>query len=125
MWTTPGAEPVGEAFEVGLVDGIQYLGCCPLDEFVLQHGDSDGPLPSIRFRYVNPSYRPRAVRSATESLGEVLEIPLQVFSVVTPRLAVDPRRGFPFHAQICLAETVNGVYVVPERRELYPPISTR
>src|SRR2546423_1926078 len=43
-------ETVGEAEEVGLVDGVKYLDGRPLDYFVLQRRDSEWPLPPVRHR---------------------------------------------------------------------------
>jgi hypothetical protein len=43
----PGPEPVGEAPEVRLVDGIEYLDDGPLDDLVLQRGDGGFILPLL------------------------------------------------------------------------------
>jgi len=48
----PRPEPVGETAEVHLVDGVQHLDDGPLDDFVLQRGDAERPLPPVRLRDV-------------------------------------------------------------------------
>src|ERR1043166_5209868 len=46
------SEPVAEAEEVLLVDGIQHRDGCPLDNLVLQGRDCERALFSVRLRYV-------------------------------------------------------------------------
>src|SRR6267154_373830 len=54
MRAAPGPEPVREPEEVFLVDRIQH-GCHrPLDDLVLQGGDCQRALPTIRLGYVDP-----------------------------------------------------------------------
>ena len=49
-----GPEPIGEAEEVLLVDGVERLDDCPLENLVLQHGDAERPLPPERPAQVGP-----------------------------------------------------------------------
>jgi hypothetical protein len=44
-----GPEPIGEAEEVLLVDGVEHLDDCPLEDLVLQRGDAERPLPPSAF----------------------------------------------------------------------------
>jgi hypothetical protein len=48
MWAAPWSEPVGEAEEVLLVDGVEHLDDGPLDDLVLQRGDAERPQPPVR-----------------------------------------------------------------------------
>ena len=61
MRAAPRPEPVGEAQEVRLVDGVEHLDDRPLDDLVLQRGDAERPLPPVRLRDVRPPRRPRPV----------------------------------------------------------------
>src|SRR5258708_549254 len=51
----PGPEPIGEAEEVRLVDGIENLHHRTLDNLIFQRGDAERALPSVRFRDVDTS----------------------------------------------------------------------
>ena len=55
----PGPEPVREPEEVFLVDRVQHRDRGPLDDLVLQGGDRQRPLPSVRLRYVPSAGRQR------------------------------------------------------------------
>jgi hypothetical protein len=84
-----------EPEEVGLVDSVQYLDDGALDNLVFHHGNTERPLPPVRLRDEHPPNRLRPVRPSPQPIREVLEILLQFFSVVLPRLAVDAGRGLP------------------------------
>ena len=100
MLAAPRSEPVREAEEVRLVDGVQHLDRGPLDDLVLQRGHADRPLPPVGLGDVHPPNRLRSVRSALQPFGEVLEIALQRLAVVPPRLAVHARRGFLLQSEV-------------------------
>jgi len=55
MRATPWPESVGEAQEVHLVDGVEYLDDGPLNDLVLQRGDAERPRPPVRLRDVRPA----------------------------------------------------------------------
>jgi site-specific DNA recombinase len=57
----PRSEPVGEAPEILLVDGIEHLDDGPLDNLVFQRGDAERPQPPVRLRDVHPPTRFRPV----------------------------------------------------------------
>ena len=48
MRAAPRPEPVGEAQEVRLVDGVEHLDDGPLDDLVLQRGDGEFILPLLQ-----------------------------------------------------------------------------
>jgi len=122
MRPTARPEPVGEAFEVGFIDGLQHLGGRTLDKLVLQRRHTQGPLPSIRLGDVYPPNRLRPVRSAPQSVREVPEAALQILAVRLPRLSVDARCRVPLQGEVRGPQPFNVVNVVPERGELQPLI---
>ena len=104
----PRSEPVREAEEVGLVDGVQHLDRGPLDDFVFQRGHAERPLPPVGLRDVHPTNRLRSVRPPLQPLGEVLEVVLQCLAVVPPRLAIHARRGVPLQREVRRPQCVRG-----------------
>jgi len=50
MRLAPWPEPVGEAQEVHLINGVQHLGDGTLDDLVFQRGYAERPLPPVRLR---------------------------------------------------------------------------
>ena len=125
MRAAPRPEPVREAEEVGLVDGVQHLDRRALDDLVLQRGNAERPLPPVGLGDVRPLDRLRSVRPALQPSGEVLEVLLQGLPVVLPRLAVDPGRGVPLQREVRRPQVLDVVDVVQERREphLLVPLS--
>jgi len=91
MLASARAESIREIHEVHFVDGIQYLDSRPLDDLVLQCRHAERTLPPVAFWYVCPTHRLRVIRSSLQSMGEVLEILLEVLCVVPPRLSVHAR----------------------------------
>ena len=57
--------------------------------------------------------------------GEVLEVRLQILSVVPPRLPIDARRRVPLQGEVGGAQPLDGVDVVQERGEPLLPILVR
>jgi hypothetical protein len=49
VWTASGSKAIREAEEVGLIDGIQDLSDCSLDNLVLKSRNAERPLTAIRF----------------------------------------------------------------------------
>jgi hypothetical protein len=88
---TPRTEPGGEAKEVFLIDGIQYLDHRTLDDFVLQGRDAQRPLPTIRFGYVHPSRGLSSVRPGLQPLIQAFDPHFLVFMEVLPDFAVHSR----------------------------------
>src|ERR1019366_877216 len=54
--------PFGEERKIHLVDGVEHLDDGPLDDLILQRGNSERPLPPVRLRDVHPPRGPRPVR---------------------------------------------------------------
>jgi len=48
MLTAPKPEPVREAQEILLIDRVEHFRHCPLDDFVLQCGDTQRALAPVR-----------------------------------------------------------------------------
>ena len=117
MRAAPRPESVGEAEKVSLVDRVQHLNRRALDELVFQRGDAQRPLPPVGLGDVRPLDRLRSIRPSRQPSREVPEVLLQGLPVVLPRLTVDPRRRLPLQRVVGLAQMVDVVDVVQERRE--------
>jgi len=89
-----------KAEKVCFVNGVQHLDRGPLDDLVLQHRHSKRSLPPVGLGDIHPTHRLRSVRSSLQPFGKVLEIPLQFFSVVPPRLPVYTWRGFLLQREV-------------------------
>ena len=85
----PRPEPVGEAEEVRLVDGVQHLHHRPLDDLVLQRGDAERPLPAVGLGDVLPPRRLRPVGTPLYASVQVSEVALETRLVLVPGDAVD------------------------------------
>ena len=118
----PRSEPVREAAEVRLVDGVQHLARRALDDLVLQCGHAERPEPPIGLWDVHPPNRLRAVRPPLQPGGQVLEVGLQVLPVVPPRLAVHPWCRLPLETEVGRPEPGRIVDMVQERREPLLPV---
>ena len=66
MLAAPWPESIREAEEVRFVDGVEHLDGRTLDDFVLQRGKPERPLPPVVLRDVHPTYRLRSVCSALQ-----------------------------------------------------------
>ena len=69
--TTPRAEPERAGKEYLLIDGLHQKNQRPLNDAVLDRGDSERPFPSIPFGNVDPANRNRTVRFRLELLLEL------------------------------------------------------
>ena len=78
MRAPPGSKPVAEAEEVFLVDRVQHRRRRPLDDLVLQRGDRQRSLSSVRLGYVDPPARRRPIRSPMDPRMQVLELAPEV-----------------------------------------------
>ena len=117
MLVAPRPESIGEAEKVRLIDAIQDQYQGTLDHLVLERGDPEWPLRSVGFRDVHPSDWLCSVRSSSQARGEVFEVALQLLSVALPRCPVDSRCRVPLEAKVRLAQGLDVVNVVQERRE--------
>jgi hypothetical protein len=118
-------ESVREAEKVLLVDGVQHLDDGALDDFVLQRGNAERPLPPVRLRDVRSPDRTRSKRAPLEAGGQVAEVDLQHLTVMLPRLAVDARRRISCQPEIGRAEPLDVIDVVQQRREPLFPVPFR
>src|SRR5437016_10669122 len=117
MLASPGSEPVRKTEKIRFVDGVQHLDRGPLDDLVLQHRHSERSLPPVGLGDIHPTHRLRSVRSSLQPFGKVLEIPLQFFPVVPPRLPVHARRGFLLQTEVSHAQRFRVIDVVQKRCE--------
>jgi hypothetical protein len=111
-----GPEPVGEAEEVCLVDGVQHHDGGTLDDLVLQGGDRQRPQPAVRLRDVRPARRLRSIRSPVDPFVQVCELALEPRLVVLPRHPVHAGGRFALERVKRHPQRV-GVDVVEERGE--------
>jgi hypothetical protein len=77
MRTTPGPEPVGQAPKIHLVDCVKHLDDGPLNDLVLQRGNTQRPQPPVRLRYIGPPARLGPVAPRPHPLVQVLKVGLQ------------------------------------------------
>jgi hypothetical protein len=69
MGISPRSESIRETKEVDFVDGGQHFGNRPLDNLVLQYGNTYRSLSTVCFGYVYPLDRLRSVRPAYQTTG--------------------------------------------------------
>ena len=112
----PRPEPVGEAEEVLLVNGVQYLDHRPLDDLVLQGGDAERSLPPVWLRYVHPARGARPVGTAVHPAEQVFEVRPEILPVGGPRHLIHPRSGLRADRRVGRPQAVE-VDVVQQRRE--------
>jgi len=112
----PWPEPVGEAEKVLLVDGVEHLDDGPLDDLVLQRGDTERPLPPVSLRDVHPPRRHCPVGAVVDPLVQVPEVGLQVLAVGPPCQPVHPRCG-PLAQRLIGRPQAFQINMVQQRRE--------
>src|SRR6266404_6048134 len=117
MLAAPWSEPVRKSKKIRFVDSVQHLDRRTLDDLVFQRRDSERSLPPVGLRDKHSTHRLRSVRSSLQPFGKVLEIPLQFFSVMPPRLPVHTRRGFLLQSEVGHAQCFQVVDVVQKRCE--------
>jgi hypothetical protein len=100
-------EAITEAEEVALVNLIQYGDHGPLDDFIFQRRNPEGPLAPIRLRDVLPADGVSTIRLAVDPVMEVVETLLQVLPIFLPGLPVDPWSGITLEREVCLPQTVH------------------
>src|SRR4029077_16870992 len=122
MLASPWSEPIRITEKVRFVDSIQHLDRRALDDLVFQRRNSERSLPPVGLGDIHSTHWLRSVRSSLQPFGKVLEIPLQFFSVVPPRLPVHARRGFLLQTEVSHAQRFQVVDVAQKRREPQLPI---
>src|SRR5215467_6084168 len=117
MLAAPGSEPVRKAEKIRFVDGIQHRDRRGLYDLVFQRRESKRSLPPVSLGDVYPTHRLGSVRSAFQSMGEILEVFLASLAVVPPRLPVHAGRGFLLQRVVSPAQRLQVVDMVQKRRE--------
>src|SRR5207244_6024393 len=111
MRAATGPEPVRKAFEVGLVNLVEYRHHSLLDDLVLQCCDAQGALPPIGLRYVDSSRRLCPIRSTMHPTVQISESIFQSGFILLPLHAIESWRGLTLQcveavAKKCDAEVV-------------------
>ena len=122
---TPRPEPVVESVELRLVDRIEdLLHHRPLDDLVLQRGNTQLSHAPVRLRYLYPPDRSRPVRSTVYAVLQVKQPLGQFVPVLAPRHPVHARGRIPLQREIrCLQRLRRDV--VQQRGQLLPRILLR
>jgi hypothetical protein len=107
MLPAPRPKAITEAEEVALVDLIQYGNHGPLDDFVFQGRNAEGPLAPIRLRDVLPADGLSTIRLAVDPMMEVMETLLQVLPIFLPGLPINPWGGITLERVVCLPQTID------------------
>ena len=90
-----------------------------LNKLVFERRDAERSLPPVRLGDVHPTHRFGPVRSALQSMGEVLEIFLKGLAVVPPRLPVYTGCRLPLQLRVSKPQGVDPVDVMHQSGELY------
>src|SRR5882762_5243861 len=117
MLAAPWPEPVRKIEKVSFVDSIQHLDRRALDDFVFQRRVPERSLPPVGLWDKYPTHRLRSVRPSLQPFGQILEIHLQLLTVMPPRLPVHAWRGFLLQTEVGHAQCFQAIDVVQERRE--------
>src|SRR5579863_4846906 len=117
MLAAPWSEPIRKTEKIRFIDSVQHLDRRALDDFVFQRRYSERSLPPVGLRDIHPTHRLGSIRSSLQPFGKVLEIPLQLLTVVPPRLPVHAWRGFLLQSEVGHAQRFQVVDVVQKRRE--------
>ena len=116
MLAAPWPEPIREPEEIFLVDRVQHLDHRALDDLVLQRGDAQRALPSIRLGDVPPPRWQRPVAPPVDAPVQVLEFVLKPLPVLLPRHPAHPGGRFRFEPEIGLPRQID-IDVVEQRGE--------
>jgi hypothetical protein len=106
----------GESPKRRLVDGVPHLHRGPLDAVLCQGRETDGPLAAIRLRDGDPHDGTRVGPPSLAAVRDVPPVCLQVFSLRLPGLSSNARSRLTVESLRRLAEAVDGIDRVPERR---------
>src|SRR5215471_7322964 len=119
MRAAPRPETIRESQEVLFINCVQHLDRGTLDDFVFQRGNAEWAKLTrfTHLREVDSTNRSRSVRSSLESMGEILEVGLEILAVVLPGLAVHARGSILLNRKISCSQSFDVVDVVEERGE--------
>src|SRR5436309_1055432 len=114
---SPRPETVREFGKVLFVDRVHHLHRRPLDNLVLQRRYAERSHPPVAFQDEPSPYWLGPIRSSLQSMGEVLEIVLQLLSVVSPRLSIHAGGRILLQLLVCVLQHLWIVDVVEQRGE--------
>src|SRR5260370_599384 len=123
MLASPRTVSIREIGKVLFVDGIHNLHRGPLDNLVLQRRHAERSHPPVALGYESPAHRLGSIRSSLQSMGKILEVRLEVLSVVLPRLPIHAGRRFLLQSEVSELQHFQVVDVVEQRGESLPLIS--
>src|SRR3984893_1387255 len=89
----PRSVSIRKAKKIFLVDGLQNVHDCLLDDLVLQTQNAEWPLGAVRLRDVCPSGRARPIAAPMHSLVQVFQFLFERFSIGLPCHAIDSGRS--------------------------------
>src|ERR1700674_5834824 len=114
----PRSESIREAEKILLVDGLQNVHDCLLDDLVLQAQNAQWPLGAVRLRDVCPSGRAGPIAAPMHSLVQVLQFLFERFSIGLPCHAIDAGRSVTREREIAPLQEIGGD-VMQQCREPY------
>ena len=115
-------ESIREPEEVFLVDRVQHRNRRSLDDLVLESGDREWALSTVRLRYVHSPAWQRPVRSSVESRVQVLEIAPEGRLVLRPCQPIHAGSGVLFEFVEGVLKPVDGEMVEERGELLLPPL---
>ena len=110
-------EAVAEPQKVCFPDRVQHLDHRALDDLVLQRGNAERPLPSVRLGDIHPPRRQRPIGAAVNAVLEILEPRLEICAVFPSPHPVHSSRRLPLQRLVGIPQQVD-IDVMEERREL-------
>jgi hypothetical protein len=113
---------VREAEPRWLVHGVEHLDRRPLNDLVFQRRLAAGPLAPISLGAVDRLDRGRLVRSPLEPVRPVPPVGVELLAVGGPWLAIQARCCLVLEAVVGLPQAVDGVDMMPQRRQPFPPL---
>src|SRR5262245_6513818 len=107
MGTASGAETVGEAQEIDLVDLVEDRHHGLLDDLVLQGRDAQRTLPAVGLRDVSPFRRLRPIGARVDPPMQVRQAIVEAVLVLLPGHAVHPRGCVPLEGKEAVPEQID------------------
>src|SRR5215470_14142283 len=104
MRAATGPEPIRKAFEVHLVNLVEYGHHGLLNDFVLQRRDAQRPLSTVGLRYVDSSRGLSPICSTMNTAVQIRDAIFQSVPILLPRYAIHSRRSLPLQSVITVPE---------------------
>src|SRR5437899_2867373 len=117
MLAPPWPESVRKPQEVHFVNRVQYLDGGALDDLVFQHGYSKRSFPPVRLLDIGTPNWSCPVGAARQPPGKILQVFLQVLSVMLPRLSVNPCGSLMLQGIVRSPQSTHVIDVVQQRCE--------